>query len=318
MNLKYQNRSTKFPIAAILLMGLALLLTGCGAEATPVSPAPEANAAPVNASAEQTITIGVISNDPAEKIALFQLTAEYLAEHLTNNGILASKVVVTASQEEMNAKLIAGDVDIFFESPYGAIQAYQQAGAVPILRRWKKGVSEYYSVIVVSANSSINSIAGLQGKMIAFEDAGSTSGYFLPKSFLEENQYQLNAKSDESSSVSADEIGYIFSGSVENSLALLLVNKIDAMALQAGDFEDLSEGQKEELRIIGQTAAVPRHIVLVSPQMPDALRDAVRDVLINMENSEEGLEVLLLTEKTVRFDPLPEGTIESLEVLFSE
>ncbi len=318
MNFKYQNRFTEFPIAAILLMVMALLLVGCGAEATPVSPAPEANAAPVNASAEQTITIGVISDDPAEKIALFQLTAEYLAEHLSNNGILASKVVVTASQEEMNAKLIAGEVDIFFESPYGAIQAYQQAGAVPLLRRWKKGVSEYYSVIVVSASSSINSIAGLQGKMIAFEDAGSTSGYFLPKSFLEENQYQLSAKPDESSSVSADEIGYFFTGSLENSLALLLANKIDAMALQAGDFEDLSEGEGEELKIIGQTTAVPRHIVLVSPQMPDALRDAVRDVLINMENSDEGLEVLLLTEKTVRFDPLPEGTIESLEVLFSE
>ncbi len=300
----------------VVILVLSILVTGCGA--TPATPEPEADIVPINASAEQTITIGIVSDDPAEKIALFQLTAEYLAKHLTNNGILASKVVVTASQEEMNAKLAAGDVDIFFESPYGAIQAYEQAGAVPILRRWKKGVSEYYSVIVVSASSSIDSIEELQGKIIAFEDIGSTSGYFLPKSFLEENQYQLSAKTDESSSVSADEIGYIFTGSPENSLALLVVNKIDAMALQAGDFEDLSEEQREELRIIGQTAAVPRHIVLVSPQMPDALRDAVRDILINMENSEEGLEVLLLTEKTVRFDPLPEGTIQSLEVLFSE
>ncbi|MBE7536686.1 MAG: phosphate/phosphite/phosphonate ABC transporter substrate-binding protein [Anaerolineales bacterium] len=297
----------------------SLLFAGCSPSAPQVDQ--QAPAIAVKAPPEQTITIGVVSDDPADAIATFQPLAEYLAKKLADQNILASRVVVAATLEDMEAKLISGEVDLFFESPYGAAQAYEDVGAIPLLRRWKGGIGEYYSVIIALKSSGISGVSGLRGKMVAFEDHGSTAGYILPKALLVNQGFAATEKQEATSSVMPEEIGYFFSGSTENSLALLLAGKIDAVGIQFDDYEELPADQKDQTKVIVKTQAVPRHMVMASPKLSAAFRQAISAVLLDMENSEDGLAMLALTEKTTRFDdfpPLgPARTINELVELFS-
>lgn len=297
----------------------SLLFAGCSPSAPQVDE--QAPAVAVKAPPEQTITIGVVSDDPADAIATFQPLAEYLAKKLADQNILASKVVVTATVEDMEAKLKSGEVDLYFESPYGAAQAYEDVGAIPLLRRWKGGIGEYYSVIVVLKSGGINGVSSLKGKMVAFEDSGSTAGYILPKALLLDQGFITTEKQEPTSSVAPDEIGYFFSGSTENSLALLLAGKIYAAAVQFDDYEELPAEQLDQIKVIAKTQAVPRHMVMASPTLSVTLRKAISAVLLDMENTEEGLAMLAQTEKTTRFDefpPLgPARTINALVELFS-
>lgn len=303
----------------ILMLVFTLVFAGCSPAAPQVDE--QAPAVAVKAPPEQTITIGIVSDDPADAIATFQPLAGYLAEKLADQNILAGKVVVTATVEDMEAKLISGEVDLYFESPYGATQAYEAVGAVPLLRRWKGGIGEYYSVIVALKSSGISGVSGLKGKMVAFEDPTSTSGYILPKALFENQGFTTTEKQEATSSVAQEEIGYFFSGSTDNSIALLLAGKINAAAIQFDDYEELPADQKDQTKVIVKTQAVPRHMVMASPKLSAAFRRAISAVLLDMENSEDGLAMLALTEETTRFDdfpPLgPARTINELVELFS-
>jgi len=303
----------------IVTLGCAMVFAGCSPSAPEVDE--QAPVVPVKAPPEQTITIGIVSDDPADAIATFQPLAGYLAQRLADQNILAGKVVVTTTLEDMEAKLNTGEVDLFFESPYGATQTYETVGAIPLLRRWKGGIGEYYSVIITLESGGINGVSSLRGRMVAFEDSSSTAGYILPKALLVNQGYTASEKQEPSSGVAPEEIGYFFSGSTENSLALLLAGKISAVGIQFDDYEELPADQKDQTKVIAKTQAVPRHMVMASPTLSAALREAISAILLDMENSEEGLAMLALTEETSRFDEFPpvgpERTISALVELFS-
>ncbi len=270
--------------------------------------------------ANQILTLGNVSDDPAGTIEDFQPIADYLAAQLTDSGIQQGKVLVASTLETMQGYLESGEVDIFFESPYGALTVYEEIGAFPIARRWKKGVDEYYSLIVVRADSNITDLDGLLGQVVSFEEIASTSGYLLPKAHLANLGYSIAEVTSANESVSSENIGYIFSGSEENVTAWVLSGKTAAGVLPIGNYEALVAEDKDQLTILTQTIAVPRHIVMASPTMDEALQEQLFELFLNMEQTPEGQSVLESFERTTRFDPLPlgpEGTMQTLEELFA-
>src|SRR5258708_34707785 len=82
-------------------------------------------------------------------------------------------------------------------------------------------MSEYRCVIFTSKASRITRLEDLRGKMIVFEDPGSTSGYFLPKLLLFEKRFRVAEKPDLSTKVLAGEIGYIFANSEKKDVKML-------------------------------------------------------------------------------------------------
>jgi len=270
-------------------------------------------------SAEQMLTLGDVSDHPADTIEAFQPLADYLATSLADVGIQQGKVMVAPDLETMLEYLKTGQVDLYFESPYGALTVYEEANAIPLLRRWKKGGSEYYTVIVVRKDSGITDLDGLLGQLIAFEDPGSTSGYLLPKGHLIGLGYQVSEKTGAAATVSGDEIGYVFAGEEENVIAWVLQGKMTASAMPIGNYEELSSEEQDQLAILDQTVAVPRHIVLARPGMDKAVQKQLGDLLLEMHQTPEGQSVLETFERTSQFDPLPqgpEGTMKALLELF--
>jgi phosphonate transport system substrate-binding protein len=73
-------------------------------------------------------------------------------------------------------------VDFYMESAYPTYLINRQGAAVLILRCWKSGMEEYRGLVFTKGISGAIRLEDLRGKMIAFEDPGSTSGYFSSQS----------------------------------------------------------------------------------------------------------------------------------------
>ena len=309
----------KTPYLLIILVAIAAMLTSACQSSDSVNindlPTPVPTALP-----GQALILGDVGEDVAETAEQFQPLVDYLATNLSEFGITEGKVVVAPDIETMTELLKNGEVHIYFDSPYAATVVYNQADAVPLLRRWKDGISEYYTVIVVRQDSGIETLGDLKGQMIAFEDPGSTSGYIMPKAHLLEEGYTLVEKENLTNAVTEDEIGYVFAQSEENVVAWLLNGDVAASALNMLDFEDIIAAGQANLVVIAQGQAVPRHIALASPKMDEALQQRVTELLLAMPETEEGPAILETFEETSQFDALPggaEATMEALTKLFA-
>jgi phosphonate transport system substrate-binding protein len=198
-------------------------------------------------------------------------------------------------------------VDFYMESPYGTYLINRLGAAKLLLRRWKGGLAEYRSVIFTSKESGVQRLEDLRGKILAFEDPGSTSGYFLPKLFLFKKGFSVVEKSGLDGNVSNNEIGYIFANTDTNMLNLVLKKKVAAGAFSNDDHANLNDAVKASMSILGESESVPRHLVSVRKDLPEPVAKRLKEVLLDMHKDAEGQKILAQTDNTTKFDPLPGG-----------
>jgi len=263
-------------------------------------------------SRDQVLILSDISNDPANKIEAFQPMADYLATHLSDYGIRSGKVLVAPDMSTMVQYLKTGQADLFFDSPFPAFTVFEDADATPLLRRWKKGVAEYHTVIAARKDSGITEPAHLVGHIIAFDDPVSTSGFLLPKGYLTRLGYELELLPSATSAVESDRIGFVFAGGEVNVRRWVLEGKTAAAAIPSADYKELDDALKAQLHIIARTPNVPRHIALARPEMDEDLQARIVELLVSMDQTPEGQAVLAKFDETKKFDALPLGTVGTM------
>ncbi len=255
--------------------------------------------------AKAIVRIGTIGDEPLDEIRKFQPLIDYLNRRLGQEGYEIRGAAAT-TVPHMIALLERGGIDFYIDSVF---PIYRVAAAVDLkilLRRWKKGVAEYHSVIFVKKSSGITSLEELRGKMIAFEDRFSSSSYALPKAALLQSGLVVVQRSEPSVPVATDEVGYVFSEDDENSIVWVLTEKVVAGAMNNLAFETLAGQQRDQLRIIHQTLLIPRHVVSYRAGLEPSLVRRVQELLLSMHETEEGRETLRAFGKTARFDPVPD------------
>lgn len=310
----------------LLIIAISLLIVpvACSSQATSQQPTVAAGlqgAAITAATTADTrgnrIVIADISGEPTKTIAAFQPFADYVAAHLSQYGITSADIKVVPDMETMARMLKAGEVDLYFDSPYPAMIVSSLSDAQPVLRRWKGGIAEYHTVLFTRTDSGIKTPQDLRGKVIGFEENFSTSGYFLPLTYLLQSGFTLHEQPQASAPVGADTIGYVFTTSDDNTIQWVLSNKVAAGAIEASLFDDLSEETRKGLLILAETETVPRHIMLVRPGVDPNLLNAITNVLTTMHESSEGQAVLDSFEKTARFDTFPtQSSLERMHELY--
>jgi len=256
----------------------------------------------------KTLTLGAVFQDPGVPVEPhFQPLANYVARKLSPAGGTKGAVIVAGSAAQMTKLLNEQRVDFYMESPYPTFLINQLGAATLLLRRWKGGRAEYHSLIVSAKNSGIARLEDLRGKMIAFEDPGSTSGYFLPKLFLLRKGFAVVEKPNAAAKIGTGEIGYTFTGSDKNVIGLVLQKKVAAGALSNDDHAVLDPNSRAALTILAETESVPRHLVSVRKGLPDNVVKRVKEILLSMHEDEEGKKILSQTGDTTKFDTLPGG-----------
>jgi phosphonate transport system substrate-binding protein len=270
---------------------------------------------PREAAAQQqgVISIGSISLEPRKEINRFQPFVDYLAGQLGAAGISSGRVFLAGSMEEMAGHIRQGRVDIYIDSPFPVSKVMEISGAKPFLRRWKKGQGEYHSVIFVRKDSEIDGPRGLKGKMVAFDEPFSSSGYFLPKATLMEAGLALMRYDDPSSKVASDKVGYVFTHDDDNTMSWVLEKKVWAGAVDNGSFPTRAGKRIDELKVISKSIDVPRQVVAHRANLNPKLLSAIEKALLTMDQDDKGRAALREFEKTTKFDRFPEGPEKTFE-----
>jgi len=296
-------------VASRLYLGLLLAITvGCGQPSGPIPSGTEtASQAPAG-----VLTIGSVSLNPTQEYELVRPFADFVAANLHNVGIGRGRVVVVGSLSQMVEEFREGRVDLLIDSPFPAVFVWQHAEVEPILRRWKHGSDVYRSVVFTRADSGIESVDELAGKIIAFGEPFSTSGFLMPKAALASAGLKLVNYEDPAASIPGDRVGYVFSNDAENTMFWVLKQKVVAGAVNADYFEALAGDRISELRILHTTEPVPRNVVCARKSLDQRVVQAIEDLLLEMHLSDQGRASLERFEETTRFDRFPGGSERDL------
>jgi phosphonate transport system substrate-binding protein len=281
------------PAIAILVCGFAV--------ARVEAQAPEKKA--------QTVSLGIVTQlNRAQMADQFSDFVQYVAAKLTPASDIKGRIIIGATSFELARLIEQRQVDFYMESPYPTHLINNVQGVAKLrLRRWKGGSADYQSLIFTKRNGEINRLEDLRGKVLAFEDPESTSGHFLPKSFLIRKGFKFTDKNRYDLYASPTDVGYLFAYSQENLVNWVLTKKAAAAAFSDDDYARLEQKKRSVITILAETERLPRHFLSVRKDFPAGLADRLEKILISMHENEQGLRILKKTDDTTKFDPLPEG-----------
>ncbi len=263
-----------------------------------------------------TLTIARVSGNPRKHYNALGALGAYIAPRLADVGITSYRVQLARNNREMIAWLRSGEVDLVMETPFSAITFEQDAGAELLLRAWKNGLPSYRTIFFARKDSSISSLADLSGKVIAFEDAGSTSGFLVPLTTLRQNGLMVKPQLPDQEHHAASEVRYLFAGSEINVAAWVMRGRVDAGAFSDMDWNNPAKMPpvfKQELTIVYQSPEIVRSLVVVRKGMAEPVKRRISQVLKTMDDSVEGRGALEACYKTRQFDALDGEVARSLD-----
>jgi phosphonate transport system substrate-binding protein len=254
----------------------------------------------------ETLHIGTVGGSPTEEMRDFLPLTRYLSMALMAEGLEDVKVVVAGSLAEMAALTRAAKIDLYIDSAFPSMALNQLAGSKFLLRRWKRSVGEYRSVIVARKDSGLRQLTDLKGKMIVFEELFSSTGYFFPKLALFQAGLKLVAKRDTSDPVAPGQVGYAFSNDDESTIVWVLRGRASAGATDDSTFEEKAGSRINELEILYESAAIPRQIVSYRSGLAPNLIAKIKETLLTMDRTAAGKRALAKFQQTAKFDLIPD------------
>lgn len=128
----------------------------------------------------KTIRFGILSGEnEKDRIARWQGFADYLKKQVGIN----IEIFTAGNYDGVIQAMAADQIEFAYlgSSAYAAAYTETNGGVEPILAKVdKEGSSGYFSVIAVRCDSGYKSIDDLKGKVLAFADPDSTSGFAVP------------------------------------------------------------------------------------------------------------------------------------------
>lgn len=240
-----------------------------------------------------TLTIGRVSGNPRKHAGRLTAFGEYLAHRLEGYGPTGTDIVLDANPETILTRAMRGEIDVISETVFTASRLVNTGAMEIALLEWKRGVQRYRTALIVRKDSDIETLTDLRGRTLAFEDPGSTSGFFLP--YLEIMDAGLEMSPMDKGDPRPELVRYVFSNSEVNVVGSVVRGRADVGAISETDLNDpevMTERFKPQLRVFHLTRWVPRSVLLVRRSMDPALKSKLREVLLGMHEDDAGRRVL--------------------------
>ncbi|MFV2197544.1 phosphate/phosphite/phosphonate ABC transporter substrate-binding protein [Nocardiopsis sp. LOL_012] len=272
----------------LLTAACALALTGCSSSDGD------------SGSGELVFAFPPGTDDP-EQLAQIEPVADIVGE-------LAGREVVTESPADYMGVVEAlrqGHVDVAFLSPF-ATAIGQQAGGLDVGLVWEAG-DEPASVLMVRADSGIETVDDVAGQQVAFVDAGSTTGHFMPRALLAEAGLEPD-----------EDYEMTFSGGHDSGLLALQQGSVDvaATAAQLVDvFTDAGVIDPDRVVVLAESDPLPVGSAIVfSEDVDPGVREQIVAGMPDRVAENEDMALIFGGHSAVA-DPAPEVFAPLLEVV---
>lgn len=263
-----------------------------------------------DADRERTLVIGKVSPNPKKHYLYLKPIAEYVVSHMQDLGIDRVKVLMAKNNRQMLSYLKRGKVDWVTETVFSAIEFEEKAGAEMILLKHKKGVPTYRSVFFARKDSSIQSLEDLKGKVVTFEDRGSSTGFFIPASLMIDAGLELVELESPRERASDDQVGYVFANAEINMSTWVHKGLVDAGAYANLDWnkEDHNPSSfRVGMHLFHQSAEYPRAIELVRRDLRPEIKQRLKSVLLAAHQDPKARAALKAYQKTTQFDEIDDA-----------
>ncbi|TCL08276.1 phosphonate transport system substrate-binding protein [Shimia isoporae] len=230
------------------------------------------------------IKFGILSGEnEKDRIARYTPFEEYLEKEL---GVEVE--IFTAGNYDGVIQAIGADqieFAFFGSSSYAAAYTGTDGKVEPLVSRLRQdGSTGYYSVVVTRCDSGYKSIRDLEGKVLAFADPDSTSGYAVP-------YFNIAQEVDPKSFFSA----VPFSGSHEAGVAGVAQGTFDAAATWQNNEVDgrwqrmIDKGMIEQGVIcpIWESPEITSGPFTARANIPQELKDAVKEAVMTVQDKDE-------------------------------
>jgi phosphonate transport system substrate-binding protein len=255
-------------VALVVLSMMAVLLAGCGE--------------PELGTADNPIVMAFVpSLDSQEVLASGEAIAKMLEEE---TGLVVKPNVGTdfaAVREAMGA----GQAHIGWLNTFNYVLASEKYDVEVGLVTQRYGSTSYFGQINVGADTGITTIEDLKGKVFCWVDPNSTSGYIIPRIFLQANGIDPDA----------DFVQTVEAGSHDQVIVAVYNGDCDAGAsfVDARDnVEDDFPDVKEKVLVLAETAEIPNDSVSFIKDFPAEMRQKIIDALLAYAQTDEGKEAL--------------------------
>ncbi len=247
-------------IAFLLIAGFLTGALGCNKKLEELKP-------PV----KTELQIGVIpqQNSGKMKEAMDKL-AEYLSARLGLKAIIQVAPDYASVVDGMNK----GQIDLAYFGPFTYLVAHERSGAQALAANLINGEASYKSLIISRKDSAVNTLADLKGKVFAFGDPGSASGYIIPASMLR--------KSGLEGSFSA-----IYPGGHEATAMSVLDKKADAGAIDSVIFSLLIKKgtiKPEDFRIVSESEYLYEYPWAVRKDLEPKFRESLLNAFLDIHD----------------------------------
>jgi phosphonate transport system substrate-binding protein len=255
-------------IALVVLSMMALLLAGCGE--------------PELGTADNPVVMSFVpSGDTQEIIA----SGDQLADMIKDKTGLEIKANVGTDFAAVREAMCAEQAQVGWLNTFNYVLANEKCGVDVGLVTERYGSSTYRGQIIVRADSGIETLADLKGKVMCWVDPNSTSGYIIPRIHLAANG--VNPDTDFAQTVEA--------GSHNNVVVQVYNGDCDAGATYDDarssiqeDFPDV----EEQIMILDYTGDIPNDTVSFSKGIPADVREQITTALLEIAQTEEGKAAL--------------------------
>jgi serine/threonine-protein kinase len=212
-----------------------------------------------------------------------QLISEHsaLVTYLSGRLHRAVELKVFEDYVDLSAQLAAGKLELAALSPYAYVRAKRDWPTLKLVAtHTTSGGTSYEGYIVVKANTGIEALQDLRGRVFCYVGPTSTSGYLYPRALFRRHGMDPD-KSFKATRFTGDHLA---------ALRALESGACDGAAVFAGIFfESKRHGiSPQQYTILATTARIPYDAYCVPPGLSPALADSLRGALLALH---EGAEV---------------------------
>lgn len=239
--------------------------------------------------------------DPRKMVKDHEKLMEYLKKEL---GVSAARLVLTPNYDELNKFLKDGKIDIAWHGTINYPLARQTTGAKTILMPTRFKKKSYRGMIVVRADSGINTIKDLKGKSFAFTDKKSASGYLFPLILMMENG--IDPEKDLS------RIDYLKKH--DNILYNVLYKKFDAGTVYDDARELLkNDAERAQLKVLATTADILNEPIMVRGNLPAETIEKIRAAFLKLrKDNPETAPVIELLGNVETFEKASDSDYDNI------
>jgi len=218
-------------------------------------------------------------------------SGEAIAAFLEKETGYFFKVAVPTSYAAVIEAMGTKEADIAWLATYAYILAHDKYGAEVRLSTVRNGLDKYRGQFVTRADSKIKSIDDIEGKVIAFTDAASTSGFIYPSAVLQSRGIKPKE--------------YFFAGGHPQAILAVYSGRADVACTywSPPDQNDVPQDARlklietypdvlKKIAIIGYTDWIPNDTVTIRKDFPQAIQDRIVAALIEYVATPEGKQVM--------------------------